>query len=136
MHGMHKPGTAARRAGELTARQVASIVLGFAALRHHPGHALLAACAAQAAERVTEATAQGLENTLRGFANLQFNPGDALLRAYEAAAVRHAEEFIPQAVVRVDSQCTCVDPQIDGNGPLDRQSKRQTAVAPGSLPYM
>ena len=65
---MHKPGIAARRAGELPTRQVATIVHGFAALRHHPGHALLAACAAQAAERVAEASAQCLENTIWGFA--------------------------------------------------------------------
>ena len=108
----HKPGTAARRAGELTARHVAVIVHAFAVLRHHPGHALLAASAAQAAERVAEANAQVLENTAWGFAKLQFNPGDALLRACEAAAVRHAEGFTPQAVVRVNSQCTCVHPQM------------------------
>ena len=98
-----KPGVAARRAAELPARQVANIVHGFAAMGHHPGSALLAACALQAAERVAEAAPQNLANTAWGFAKLQFNPGDALLRAYEAAAQRRAEDFKPQNVVRVES---------------------------------
>ena len=65
-----RPGASARRAGELPPRQLANIVHGFAAMRHHPGDALLVACAAQAAERFCEANPQGLSNTLWGFAKV------------------------------------------------------------------
>ena len=69
-------------------------------MSHHPGDALLMACAAQAAKRIAEAKQQTLSNTAWGFAKLQFNPGNALLRASEAAAVRRTGEFSPQGVVR------------------------------------
>ena len=67
-----RPGASARRAGELPPRQLANIVHGFAAMRHHPGDALLVACAAQAAERFSEANPQELSNTLWGFAKVSF----------------------------------------------------------------
>lgn len=78
---------------------MANTVHGFAAMRHHPGDALLGACSAQAAKRIAEATSQDLGNTLWGFAKLTFNPGRALLRACEAAAVTRAGSFNPQGVV-------------------------------------
>ena len=65
-----RPGDSARRAGELPPRELANIVHGFAAMRHHPGGALLGACAAQAAKRIAEAYPQGLANTLWGFAKV------------------------------------------------------------------
>ena len=55
---------------------------GFAAIRHHPGDALLVACAAQAAERVTEADPQGLVNTVWGFAKVSFLVHLKLLAAF------------------------------------------------------
>ena len=84
----------------MSARSLSNVVHGFAAMSHHPGNALLLACAAQAAKRIAEANEQNLANTAWGFAKLQFNPGNALLRAYEAAAVRRADEFKPQGLVR------------------------------------
>ena len=88
----------------MSARSLSNVVHGFAAMSHHPGNALLLACAAQAAKRTAGAKPQELANTAWGFAKLQFNPGDALLRASEAAAVRRADEFDPQEVVRSQFQ--------------------------------
>ena len=71
---------------------------------HHPGDALLAACAGQAAARMREANFQSVSTTLWGFATLRHKPGDDLLRASEAAIVarcsRAAREVAPSAVVR------------------------------------
>ena len=71
---------------------------------HHPGGALLAACAAQAAARMREANFQSVSNTLWGFATLRHKPGDDLLQASEAAIVarcsRAARDVAPSAVVR------------------------------------
>lgn len=80
---------------------MANIVHGFAAMDHHPGDAVLAACAAQAAKRVNEANPTDLANTLWGFATLKYNPGRDLLRACERASVRRAGEFIPRNTVSV-----------------------------------
>ena len=112
------PRASARRAGELPARELANIVHGFASMRHHPGNALLVACAAQAAERIAEAYPQGLANTLWGFAKLQYNPGVALLRACEAAAARRAEEFKPQEVVLSSNQSTRLYKLSQGAEPI------------------
>ena len=87
---------AARRAGELEARNVANILHGFATMGHHPGDSLLAACAAQAVERMREATAQNVANTVWSFATLQHNPGDALLAACAAQAHERIWEASPQ----------------------------------------
>ena len=101
----------ALRVGELSARCTASIVHGFAAMGHHPGGALLEACAAQAAARACEANLQSVSNTLWGFATLRHNPGDVLLRASEAAIVRRclqsAGDCAPHAVVRGGRQLLC-----------------------------
>lgn len=92
------------RADELSARCAANIVHGFAAMGHHPGDALLDACAAQAAARMREANMHSVSSTLWGFATLRHNPGDALLRASEAAIVERcsqsAGDVAPNAVVR------------------------------------
>ena len=90
---------AARRAGELPVRCVANILHGFATMGHHPGAALLEACAAQALKRIHECEPQNLSNILWSCAKLQHNPGAALLRSFEAAAVRSAAAFNPQNVV-------------------------------------
>lgn len=99
------PGCAALRAGELSSRCTSNIVHGFAAMGHHPGDALLEACAEQAAARMREANLQSVSNTLWGFATLRHNPGDALLRASEAAIAercsRSARDVAPSAVVRL-----------------------------------
>ena len=63
-------GCAASRAGELSARCTSNIVHGFAAMGHHPGGALLAACAAQAAARMRDANLQSVSCTLWGFATM------------------------------------------------------------------
>lgn len=66
----HSAGVAAQRAKELPARCVANIVHGFAAMHHHPGDAVLAACTAQAAQRMDQANPHDLANTLWGFAKI------------------------------------------------------------------
>ena len=101
---------AAQRAKQLPARCVATIVHGFAAMDHHPGDAVLAACAAQAAQRINQANPLDLANTLWGFARLNFHPGYELLRACERASVRTANDFIPRNTVSValhKSPCSC-----------------------------
>ena len=55
---------AARRAGELPARSVANILHGFATMDHHPGEALLEACATQAVCRIWQVNLQEVANIL------------------------------------------------------------------------
>ena len=92
---------AAQRAKELPVRCVANIVHGFAAMHHHPGDEVLAACAAQAAQRIKHANPLDLANILWGFARLNFHPGYELLQACERACVRTAADFIPRNTVSV-----------------------------------
>ena len=91
---------AAQRAKVLPVRCMANIVHGFAAMDHHPGDAVLAACATQAAQRMGQANPHDLADTLWGFAKLNFHPGNELLRACERASVRRAKDFIPRSTVR------------------------------------
>ena len=97
-HGMASGACAdaVRRASELTPRAVANILHGFAAMGHHPGKALLGACAAQAVKRTWEATPQNVANILGSYAKLQHNPGDALLAACAAQALERIREATPQ----------------------------------------
>ena len=54
---------------------------------HHPGEALLEACAAQAIVYIRTATPQEVANTLWSYAKLQHSPGDAFLAACAALAL-------------------------------------------------
>ncbi|KAK9831465.1 hypothetical protein WJX81_008090 [Elliptochloris bilobata] len=67
--------TITRRAGELSARNVANILRGFATMGHHPG---IWACA-----------------------KLEYHPGAALLQAYAAEAAKVADGFNPQALANL-----------------------------------
>ena len=89
---------AARRAGELDTRNVANILHGFATMDHHPGEALLQACAARAVDRIWEATPQAVANTVWSFAKLQHSPGGVLLAACAAQAVNRIRQATPQEV--------------------------------------
>ena len=76
------------------------LVGGFAAMQHHPGDALLAACAAQAAQRIEETSPEELSRLLWGFAELKCEPGPAALAAYAAHAAKCIHKASPQLMAR------------------------------------
>lgn len=69
-------------------------------MQHHPGDALLAACAAQAAQRLEETSPQELSRLLWGFAELKRDPGPAALAAYAAHAAQCIHKASPQLMAK------------------------------------